>query len=71
MGRLADKNILITGGNSGIGLATNIARLQEVALLEGRLCHPRHFMALNGQSARNFMRARATFSFGWWRPSTD
>ena len=34
MGRLADKNILITGGNSGIGLATNIARLQEVALLE-------------------------------------
>jgi NAD(P)-dependent dehydrogenase (short-subunit alcohol dehydrogenase family) len=22
MGRLADKNILITGGNSGIGLAT-------------------------------------------------
>ena len=24
-------------------------------------------MALNGQSARNFMRARAAFSFGWWR----
>jgi hypothetical protein len=40
----------------------------------GLSCHPRHFMAFNGQSARNFMRARAAFSFGWWRsdqPSTD